>query len=194
MVQFWSKRNTGYTLVELLAVTSIMVIVSGLIAGVLYSTLRGGTKTRSTNDVAQNGNFAMSVISNVAYTAQSVTKIDGNDIADCATPKKGKSIEFEQADGSSISFLCDAGKNSIASQSGTTTSYLIDNSTTQVDLSDPAKDNCSFTCTQSNNDPYAQPIIQISFTVSQRSSSTLFENLASSPFSTSVTMRNYNPK
>lgn len=183
-----NQKERGYTLVELLAATAIIVIVSGLIIGVLYSTLRGGNKTKVTNDVAQNGNFALSVISNTALLAKSVTKVGGVAIPDCSTPQAGTSIEFEQEDGSLVGFSCDAGTSSIASSSANVTTYLINNDSVKVD---PAT--CSFTCLQSNNNPYSNPIISASFTVSQRSSTAVLENNASSTFSTSVTMRNYNP-
>lgn len=181
-------KQRGYTLVELLAATAIIVIVSGLIIGVLYSTLRGGNKTRVINDVAQNGNYALSVISNTALLASSVTKVGGVDITDCSTPKSGTSIEFKNADGSLVSFSCDIATSSIASSSANTTTYLIDNSSVKID---PAT--CDFTCKQTNNNPYANPIISASFTVSQRNASSSFENAASSTFNTSVTIRNYNP-
>lgn len=186
------KRLTGsrgYTLVELLAVTSIIVIVSGLIIGVLYSTLRGGNKTRVTNDVSQNANYALSVISNTAINAQSVTSVGGNSISDCTAGPSGNSIEFEQSNGALVRFSCDAVTESIASSSGTTTTYLVDNNSVRVDPS-----TCSFTCVQNNANPYAQPIITVSFSVSQRGSSATFENIASSSTSASITMRNYNPR
>lgn len=188
--QFPILNSRGYTLVELLAVTSIIVIVSGLIVGILYSTLRGGNKTKVTNDVAQNGNYALSVISNTALLAESVTKLDGVSVTDCtavpATPPK--SIEFRQTDGSSVSFACDSASSSIASSSGGMTTYLIDNSSVKVD---PAT--CSFSCKQNNGNAYEAPIISVSFTVSQRNGS-VFEQMASSTFNTSVTMRNYSPR
>lgn len=191
------RRRAGYTLIELLAVTSIIVIVSGLIVGILYSTLRGGNKTRVTNDVAQNGNYALSVISNTALLAKSVIKIGGKeigvDIPDCGTEQTGQSIEFGNNDGSTVEFSCDDAKSSIASKSGELTTYLIDNNSVKVvyDPVDPSS--CSFKCYQSSGNAYSQPIISASFKVTQRSQSTTAENVASSVFSTSVTMRNYNP-
>ena len=186
---------SGYTLIELLAVTSIIVIVSGLIVGVLYSTLRGGNKTKVTNDVSQNGNYALSVISNTALTAESVTKINGVGVSDCTgiqlTP--AKSIEFQLADGSLVAFSCDAATQSIASSSGSITTYLIDNNAVKVDPSD-AKGACSFSCYQEGSNAYSAPKIGVTFTVSQRTSNALFENAATSVFNTSVTMRNYNPR
>ncbi len=180
----------GYTLVELLAVTAIIVIISGLIIGVLYSTLRGGSKTKVTNDVAQNGNYALSVISNTALLADDVIALDGSPVSNCTAPTTtpAKSIEFRQADGSTVEFSCDLATSSIASTSANVKTYLMDNNSVKVDPS-----TCSFTCSQSNNNPYSSPIIGVSFTVSQRNTSAAFENIASSTFNTSVTMRNYNP-
>ena len=193
----------GYTLVELLAVTSIVVIVSGLIIGILYSTLRGGNKSKVTNDVAQNGNFALSIISNTALLASNVISVNQTSISDCTNSSEnianfpsnpdgypsGTSIEFERVDGSLVAFSCDASSQSIASSSATANqNYLIDNNSVKVD---PAS--CSFTCVQPDSNPYAQPIISVSFTVSQRSGA-VFENVASSTFDTSVTMRNFNPR
>lgn len=179
-------NSKGYTLVELLAVTSLIVIVSGLIIGILYSTLRGGSKSKVTNDVSQNGNFALSIISNTALLAESITEIDGNPVTDCTTKIEGTSIEFEKPDGGRVAFSCDAPSESIASVSGSLTTYLIDNNTVKVD---PAS--CNFSCFQENNSPYSQPIIGISFTVTQRSGSSNFENRARADFKTSVTMRNF---
>lgn len=195
--------NRGYTLVELLAVTSIVVIVSGLIIGILYSTLRGSNKSKVTNDVAQNGNFALSSISNTALLATNVTKVNGLDINDCTASTEniakfpdstdgnpsGKSIEFEKADGTTISFSCDVASESMTSSVvSPTPSYLIDNNSVKVD---PAT--CTFSCLQKDINPYSQPIISVSFTVSQRAGA-VFENVASSTFSTSITMRNFSPK
>ncbi len=178
----------GYTLVELLAVASIIVIVSGLIVGVLYSTLRGGNKTKVTNDVAQNGNYAMSIISNTALLARSVTEVGGVSISDCTTERQGGSIEFETEDGNLVRFVCDGATSSIASISGAMTNNLIDVNAVKVDAA-----TCSFSCVQNNANPYSAPIIKIGFTVSQRSG-TVFENVASSSFNTSVTMRNFSPR
>lgn len=174
---------------ELLAVTAIIVAISSLIAGILYSSLRGGNKSKVTNDVSQNGNYALSVISGTILDARAVTKIGGSAISNCTLTPNGTSIELQRQDGSLISFLCDSQTNSIASTSGQTTTYLIDNNSVKVD---PAT--CSFTCKQSNSDPYASPIIDIVFTVSQKQTTSAFENVGTSTFNTSVTMRNYNPR
>ncbi len=183
------KKQKGYTLVELLAVTAIIVIVSGLIVGILYSTLRGGNKTRIISDVTQNGNYAISVIANTALNARSVTQVNGVPINDCTTLRQGTSIQFEEENGNLITFACSLASQSIASTSGTTTNDLIDTSAVKVD---PAT--CTFSCAQNNANPYSNPIIKIVFTVSQKSNGNILENSATSTFNTSVTMRNFSPR
>lgn len=183
------KLNKGYTLVELLAAASIIVIISGLVVGILYSTLRGGNRTKITNEVTQNSNYALSVISNTAINAESVTKIGGVSISDCTTSPSGSSIEFQQPSGQKIQFSCDTLTQSIASTSAGVTTYLIDTNLVKVDPT-----TCSFTCIQKNANPYEQPIITIKFKASQKTTAKTSENLASSSTSASITMRNYSPR
>jgi len=186
--------QSGYTLVELLAASSIIVIVSGLIVGILYSTLRGSNKTKVTNDVAQNGNFALSIISNVALNAEDVTRIGTIAIADCTIPQTGNSIEFQKADGEQVTYSCDSGTESLISSDGTTTTNLIDNNAVKVKIDALNPNVCSFTCSQNNANPYSQPVINVKFTILQRNTTAVFESAASSSFDTSITMRNYNPR
>ncbi len=182
-----SIDNRGYTLIELLAVTTIIVIVASLIAGILYSTLRGGNKSKVTNEVAQNGNYALSVISNTILLSESVTQIGGVSITDCTANPSGSSIELKQSTGSLITFACQ--NDTIASTSASSTTYLIDNNTVKADSA-----TCSFVCKQSDNNPYSIPIINITFTLSQLNANATVENSSTAVFTTSTTMRNFNPK
>lgn len=181
------NNNKGYTLVELLAVTTIIVIVAGLIAGILYSTLRGGNKSKITNEVAQNGNYALSIMSNTILLSESVTQVNGVPVVDCANSPSGSSIQLKQSSGALVTFACL--NDTIASISGITTTYLIDNNTV---TSDDAT--CSFTCKQTGGNPYAVPIIDIKFTLSQARLNATSENSSNAVFTTSSTMRNFNPK
>lgn len=178
--------NKGYTLVELLAVTTIIVIIAGLIAGILYSTLRGGNKTKITNEVAQNGNYALSVISNTIILSEAVTKVNDVSINDCIDSPSGSSIELRQTNGALITFACE--NDSIASRSGAVTTYLIDNNSVRSDDFD-----CTFVCKQSDSNPYSIPIIDVTFTLSQKAQETSSENTSEATFTTSATMRNFNP-
>lgn len=179
------KFQKGYTIIELLTVAGILVVISGLIAGILYSTLRGSNKTKVSTSVAQNGTYALSVISDAIVSAYSVTAINGNPIADCTASPSGTIIALKKSDGSTISFSC--ANNTIASGSAS----LLDSSQVKIDTTNIA--NCYFYCYQPNSDPYSTPIVGFGFTVTDKNTSTLLENKSSSTFNTSVSLRNYRP-
>ncbi len=181
---FYSQR--GYTIVELLAVMTIVVVVSGVIAGILYSTLRGGSKSKITSDVAQNGNYAISVITQTIIQSQDVTSVGGTPITSCITSPTGTSIDLTQSDGSTITFSCS--NNTVASTSAQITSSLIDTSNLEVDAT-----TCTFKCRQDNNNPVAIPVVDVAFSVKQKGSVTNPDAKSTANFSTSTSMRNYNP-
>lgn len=180
-----TKSQQGYTIIELLTVVGILVVISGLIAGILYSTLRGSNKTKVSTAVAQNGTYALSVIADSVVSAYSVTAINGNPIIDCTASPSGKIIALKKSDGSTISFSC--ANNTIASGSAS----LLDTSQVKIDTS--SLSNCYFYCYQPNSDPYSTPIVGFGFTITDKNTSTLLENKASSTFNTSVSLRNYRP-
>lgn len=183
------KKNAGYTVIELLAVVTILVVVMGIIAALITQTLRGTSKTNITNRVSQTGNYVSSVISNTVLTAEDVVAVNGADISDCTQNPTGSSIELliSEREGTII-YACVTdinGDDIISSNSAS----LIDVSSLRVDLA-----TCSFTCSQENNDPYTPPIIEFKFELTQKNEDALFESRSSSPFNTSVLMRNYSPK
>lgn len=181
-----NKNELGYTIVELLAVVTILVAVTGIISALITQTLRGTSRTNVTNQVAQVGNYVSSVISNELISAQDVVSVDGEEVADCTQNPTGSSIEvlISEQEGT-ILYQCQA--DTISSNSAS----LIDTSRLRVNTSDPNA--CYFTCLQQNNDPYTPPIIEFGFTLTQKSEDALFENRDSAPFETSVLMRNYTP-
>lgn len=178
-----SKRGAtkGYTIIELLAVISILVILSGIISGILYSTLRGSNKTRINSEVTQNGNYAISVLTNIISSSRSVTKISGVNIQDCTASPSGTSISLTNIDGDEYAIACNG--NNISSGSAS----LINTNQVQV-----RPDSCHFYCNQKAADPYAIPIIGVEFIIEDKSAQ-LFENKSYSLFKTSVSMRNYSP-
>lgn len=175
------KNNKGYTIVELLAVVSILVILSGIITGILYSTLRGSSKTKITTEVVQNGDYALSLITSMIIDSENVTQIGGVDIADCTASPSGTSITFQRLDGSTTSLSCSG--NSLSSGSAT----LINDQQVQV-----KSGSCAFYCDQKSDDPYAVPIVGVEFTLEDKSSG-LFESKSQSSFKTAVSLRNYAP-
>ncbi len=182
------NKNAGYTVIELLAVVTILVAVTGIISALITQTLRGTSRTNITNRIAQAGNYASTVISNEIISAEDIVAIDGDAVADCTGDPSptGNSIEIlvSQEQGT---ILYECASDTISSNSAS----LFDTSRVRVDSSDPNA--CYFTCRQQNNDPYTPPIVEFGFTLTQKSPDALFENRDSAPFKTSVLMRNYTP-
>lgn len=172
-------KQKGYTIIELLAVISILVIISGIVSGILYSTLRGTNKTKITTEVSQNGAYALSVITNDIIDSGSVTQIDGVDVLDCTAAPTGTAITLKRLDGTNTVLSCSG--NTI-SQDGKS---LVNSNTVSVT-------SCTFSCSQKSDDSYSIPSVGINFTIQQKSGN-FAEQKSSSTFNTSVTMRNYTP-
>jgi type II secretory pathway pseudopilin PulG len=186
------KKESGYTMIELLTVIGILVVVSGIIIGILSTTLRGTEKTKTTTSVAQNGNYALSVITNAIIASYAVTGVGDSTatsnppFVDCTNSPVGQSISLKSSTGEEITFACT--NDTIASNGAS----IIDTSQVKVDTS--SESTCSFKCTQPESNPYDIPIVEISFTVSDKAAAGAFlENKSSGVFKTSVSLRNFNP-
>lgn len=180
------KNNAGYTIIELLAVVTILVAVTGIISALITQTLRGSSRTNVTNQVSQAGNYVSSALTNAIITAENVVAIDGQAITDCTQNPTGSSIELyiSQRAGSIVYSCAD---DTISSNSAS----LIDTTRLRVDSNNSLA--CYFSCRQLSNDPYTPPVIEFGFTLTQKSETALFDSRSSAPFSTSVLMRNYQP-
>lgn len=182
--------NRGFTIVELLAVVSILVVISGIITGVLYSTLRGSNKVKITTELSQNGTYALGFITRAVSDSRSVTRIGTTQIGilenegdklDCTESPSGKSITFKRLNGSTTSFACVGTDVQVDGVS------LINTDQIQSDYA-----TCNFECTQNTDDLYAIPIIKITLKLSDKSAAAP-ESRASSTFETSVALRNNLP-
>lgn len=181
------KNNKGFTLVELLAVSVVMVAVSVIITATITSSLRGTTKTNTINDVRQNGNYAISQVSKMIEYAKSFGGVSNDGVnftSSCInlalpltptpTPPQYSNIKIIGFDNGETIFSC----SSVIASNGAS---LIDTNLVFVDA-------CSFTCSQDKSTD--APIIGINFSLSKKTTSSLFENKASVSFKTSVKMRN----
>ena len=180
----------GYTLIELLAVITIVVVVGTIVAGILISSLRGGSKSNVLDNVRQNGNYAVTQMSKMIIYAQSFNGVsrDGglSYTTNCTqvipsspapTPTAYQYVKITSFDGGQTIFSCNS--LTIASNGAS----MIDTSTVSLVL-------CSFTCTQNN---FGQaPTIGINLTLKQSTLSSFAEKQATIPFQTSVTIRNNN--
>jgi len=190
-------KSKGYTVIELLAVVTILVTVTGIIAALITQTLRGSSRTNITNQVSQSGNYIASVLTNTIITAEDVIAINGETISDCTQNPTGSSIEFLISERrGSVIYACE--NDSISSNSASLQDEdsaavsLIDTSKLKIDTSSPSA--CYFTCRQASNDPYTPPVIEFGFTLTQDLTDALYDSRDSAPFSTSVLMRSYAPK
>ena len=191
-INIQKSRSLGYTLIELLAVISILVVISGIITGILYSTLRGSKKTSATIEMAQNGAYALSIISNSVIDSEDVLKVKtsvGTEVTDCTKSPSGPEISLRRFDGATTTFKCELlnGVFTVSSNSGALNVSLINTQELKVD-----SDYCSFSCTQKVGDPYSIPIVGISFKITDKNTG-LLESAVSSTFETSVSLRNYSP-
>ncbi len=185
MKKYSSKK--GYTLIELVVVAGILVVISMLVTGVLYSILRGSSKSTVTNNVAQNGNYALSTMTNIILTSNDIVTVGLEpDFSNCTTPQTGTSITMKRVDGGETTLICAGGL--IASQSATGDKVDLINASTVALVGGT----CSFTCTQPNL--YAPPVIDIEFSLSDKGDSQFAENISSALFQTRVLLRNYMPQ
>jgi prepilin-type N-terminal cleavage/methylation domain-containing protein len=166
----------GYTFIELLAVISIFSVIGIAIVSILFTTLRGSRKSDLLVMLKQNGDFAISQMTNNIRYAKSL-----DTPASCTTPVTTKTITISSAtDNGQTTYVCPA----------VSTSGITSNSASLVDTNAVAVTACNFVCTQQS--VYDPPTINITFTLTPKNVNGLPENTGALPFQTSVTMRNLN--
>lgn len=188
------RTHKGFTLLELTIVTSVFLVIGTIIVTLLNSTFRGNNKVRVSNDVAQNGNYALNIISNLLINSQKFESItsDATVSTVCSPAITGEAITVRGFDNGMTTLTCED-SGTISSKSAA----LVDNApvvtSSLLDISQVAlvADSCSFTCTQS--DEYSAPRIDVVFTLKNASADTA-ENTASSIFRTSISLRNQDLK
>lgn len=199
-----AKNNAGYTLVELLSVMMILVILTSVITGILFSITRGSRKTQITSDVSQQGQYAMSIISNTIINSLglfSATDYSGNPpytgsslncsktLADIPPGVKGVKMkelvlnDFEA--GTTHSLSCDAGPPQTIQRDSLS---LIDTDKLEIIYGNST---CYFMCTQP--DSFTPPQIEIYFELKQVGTVNFIEQQSVAQMKSSVTLRNYKP-
>lgn len=180
------KKDSGYTLIELLAVMVVMITVGIIVASILISSLQGTSKTNVIEEIRNNGNFTLLQMGRMISFAQNFSGVSTDNViytTNCtAIPSPQYNyIKIRSFDDKETIFSCNplADPPTIASNGA---SFL---NTDTVTL-----DSCHFTCSQINLSE--SPVIGINFVLSQKSSTGFFEQKATLPFETSVTVRNIN--
>ncbi len=174
------KYNTGFTLVELLAVIFVFTAIGSLITSILVATLRGNNKTNAINTVETNGSYALSQMARSIRNASTLLVPFPCNNSD--NPTTTSAIQLAFPDGTTTTYSC---------QDGLGNSSITSNSAALVDTNAVVVSACSFTCTQSTPSDY--PIINIKFSLQSNGTSTFTEQKASSSaveFQTAVVIRN----
>lgn len=176
------NRNGGFTLLELTVVMGIILVIGTIVVSIVSSTFRGNNMVRISNDQAQNGNYALNVITNLLVNTQQFESItDGSTVTTTcpAAGINGKSITIRGFDGGISTLSC--------KDNGINPDYLISsNSASLIDASQVSlvPDSCTFTCTQA--DEFSPPRIDIVFTLKNASDQTT----GTTTFRTGVSLRN----
>ncbi len=173
-------QNRGYTLIELLVVISLLMITGSVVVGILSSAFNGNAKSKITNDLAQNGNYALSIISDIVLNSQnfqSITDSTPTTYTVC-TPGgiSGLSVSVVGFDGGVTSFACNG--DTISSNRAS----LLDTSRVQL-----VPGTCKFTCVQA--DAYSPPRIDITFQLKDANAS-VSDAQGVATFNTSLSLRN----
>lgn len=173
------KFQSGYTLVELLAVMIILVSVGVIITAILVISLRGSNKSNTTNEVRQSGNYITSQMSKMIAYARSFDGVSTNGttyVTDCTpTPVAYKYIKITSFDNGQTVFSC-------------TGSTIASGTADLIDVNTLSASSCNFYCSQIND---ISPVtINVTFTLSKKNSGFFVENQTSIPFDTTITPRN----
>jgi prepilin-type N-terminal cleavage/methylation domain-containing protein len=177
------NNQKGYTLVELLIVMFILGTVGTIALSIFVTSLRGGNKSTSVNDIRQNGNYAISQMSKMISYAQVFEGVCKSS-DDCTNPANFTTTCTDQGQSySQIKIMSFDGGETIFSCVGNTISS---NSASLTNVSDMLVTSCNFSCTRSS--AAVSPTIDVIFTLQSRGN--LAENNAKITFETSITPRN----
>lgn len=185
-------HNAGFTLLELLVVLAIIIVVGTIVVGILFVSLRGSERSKSLNNLENNGNAVIAQMGKAIRFAKEFNGVstDGSSyISDCSvaapgdltptpSPSTYRYIKITAFDDLETVFSCGDG-TSLSSNSAS----LIDNSTVTMI-------GCKFSCQQASSSDY--PTIGINFSLNQLqpTGTILLESTASAIFQTSVVPRN----
>lgn len=186
------KNTAGFTLIELLVVSGILVAVSGIIGGILFSTLRGTETTRSKTLVAQNGNYAITSMSEIIKRARNITGVytgtpPSESFTDCTSSPEGTHMSLQMPEGQEVILTCNYDdRNVIASTSAST--GVTYNLTNDALVTTPGS--CKFACYQSSQ--FSSPRVEIQFTLGRLNGDGDIVPNTEESFHTQINIRNFN--
>lgn len=165
--------SAGFTLIEMLTVMAIFVVVGSIVVSILITSFQTSHKTDIVTIVQHNGNYAISQMAKTIRNARGlVTPFP------CSPSVTASTVTVLTPDNQQVTYACEA-------------ATIASNGASLLDTSQVALHDCSFVCSQDTTS--SLPVIQISFSLQQASSSTFAEQSASQSavvFQTTIGMRN----
>lgn len=179
----------GFTLIEMLTVSGLVIVVGVIIASVITSSLRGSNKSNNLNEIRQIGNFIITQVSKTMTYAKTFDGVSTSGaansyITDCtlipqpAQPVRYSHVKVTTFNEGQSTFACTGSNISL-------------NGVNWVDTTRTTVDECYFTCVQ--GDSSDSPRIDINFTLSKATTATganMVENKVTTSFQTTVNFRN----
>ncbi len=158
------QRQSGFTLIEMIVVVSILGLIAVITSGFLLVSLTATSKAEVVKEVRQNGNYALSVMEGMILNSRGVG---------CSSPDR---ISVTDANGNLTTFRCQ--DNKISSVSAQTVYLTSPNVTVS---------NCQFTC---GDNPGLPIKVHLKFTVQKGGGDARPAEKASLDFETEVMPRN----
>ena len=179
-----NKRVQGFTLLEIVVSLGILSMLGIVLTQSFVSSVRTSTKGEITQEVIQNGNYAVEVASRILLNSSTV-------LSTCATGgTSSSSFEVTNPDGQNTTFGCvsDSGVLRIASSSAFGVSYLTSNAVTLSGASCASA--LTFVCKIVGD---GNTTVKMTFSLLQKNADARVYEKASFPFELFITLRNYKP-
>ena len=176
---------------ELLASVFVLIAVGAVVLGIITSSLRGGTKTTTIENIRQNGNHALSQISKNIQYARIFNGLSTNGV-NYVTSCPFSSAPIPTPVTTSYSYIKVTPFNSSPIVYQCTSSTIFSNGNSLIDDVDSiSMTECVIACVQARATDI--PVIRIGFKLGPKNpSNNLVENITPPIlFETSLTIRNY---
>jgi len=175
-----TPTQSGFTLVEMLAVIVIFIVVGAIAMTILVTSFRTSTKTDTITAVQQNGNYALSQMAKTIRNARGLVSP-----FPCTGQVTTDTVSILTSDNQQVTYTC--------VPQGATPATIASNGASLINTNIVTVASCAFTCSQISNSDL--PFIRINFSLQQQSGSSFAEQTASKSavsFQTSVVIRNIN--